>query len=168
MSADLVQDTLSWLTGLLPGSELRVAGRPEARSVDLPYAPEADYRFQLWFYPDGERGITADLIPSRFGAMTATVAFWAWAFELPDFRGSPVELARAFDEQVRLLLPTPTRVHQHRGWLFLTFALERQVGTEWHRVRVCSYLRFTFKALGSNGCDRVYHAGPVTHGDARA
>lgn len=161
MPSELVQHTISWLANTLPDTEIRLTEETGVSSVDLPFAPDADYRFRLWFYDDGERGITAEPLVSRFGKIATEVAFWSWPFELAEFHGSVADLAQYFDEQLRLLLPVPTRVRQHRGWLFFSFVLEHQIDRQWQAVYRCASLRFTFRALASSGADRVYHAGPV-------
>ncbi len=165
---DLVQSTVELLSAAIPSQKFRLGGNPRAQSLELPHAPDADYRFRLWFYPDGERCITAEPLPGRHGAEGGTVAFWSWTFELADFQGSTVNLARRFDDEIRLLLHAATRVQQRRGWLFLSFALEREIATGWQHVRGCSYFRPAFNALPSDGKLRVYHAGPVAQSDERA
>ena len=161
MIDDLIQDTLSWLAKEVPGTPLQLVGDPAARHIDLPCADGSDYRFQLWFYPDGERGITASLVQPGPHANAPGVMFWGWTFELPDFDGSPEKLAHAFERELAELLPAATRIHQRRNWLFWSFRLERQIESTWVRVSGCSMLRATVNVVPIEGQHHVYHAGPV-------
>ena len=165
MIENLVQGTLSWLRERLPGAALEVAGKPSARYVRLPCAEGSDYRFQLWFYPDGEREISAELVAP---ATASDRYFWSWVFELDDFVNSPKALVQAFERELEAMLSVPTRIHQRRGLLFWSFTLEREVGTTWASASSCSALRASVSVVSIKGAQHTYHAGPVTGAQSHA
>jgi hypothetical protein len=64
--------------------------------VDLPIALGGDYFFRLWFYEDGERQISAHLLPP----CSEDTYFWHRPFERNEFRDSEHGLVIEFCKEL--------------------------------------------------------------------
>jgi len=132
--------------------------RENTTRFDLPTAPGAEYFFRVWFYEDGERQISAQLIQHRCD----DTFFWYRPFEMAEFRGSEDDLASEFCMELESLLTHETRIVQRKGWLSWHFSCEYRAGEEWKSV--CSHSAFRgggFKPPHIEGRRRVYHSAPI-------
>jgi hypothetical protein len=128
-------------------------------SFELPYPPEAEYRFSLHGEIGGERQITAQLTQiatSRLGKR-----FWYSAMELADFRDDSSKLEELFYEQVKSVLHYPTRIVENKGVILLSYRAEYQSDGGWRRLRGgVSYLGLGL-GIPVFGKERVYTSPPV-------
>jgi len=97
-------------------------------AIHLPQARDADYRFIIHVYEDGEPQIGAVLVDGYPEAY-----FWYWPFEEPDF-DSPDRRRSEFLSAVRRLLTSRSRIRQKRGWLTTEFRCEVKSGEGWSRA----------------------------------
>jgi hypothetical protein len=131
-----------------------------ARRLNLPSAPGAEYFFKVWFYEDGERQISAHLILHS----SEDNYFWHRPFELAEFRGSQDDLVTEFCKELEALLTHETRIVQRKGWLSWHFSCEYRAGEKWKSV--CSHSAFRgvgFKPPQIEGSKRVYHSAPIAN-----
>jgi hypothetical protein len=164
MPSKIDERTLALLNRLLgdygpvtPPLEPLGNSRENARKLDLPSAPGADYFFRLWFYDDGERQIGAHLIQHS----SADIYFWYRPFELAEFRGSQDDLVTEFCEELESLLTHETRIIQRKGWLFWGFRCEYREGAEWKEVYGHLASRW-FKPPQILGKSCVYCSAPIS------
>ena len=141
MIGELTQQSIELARVELPYANISPTQADGAQYVDLPFAPTADYRLKLWFYPDGQRDIAAVRLDARGQDLVPMPHFWHHPFELDDYERSPIVLAQAFDTRMVSLLHVRTRVLLQRGWLMSNLLMEREEspGT-WLRGHVAGYL----------------------------
>jgi hypothetical protein len=156
------EPTLAALDRLLPGAVLEPIvksvrlSKSLAVSVELPAAPEADYRFVLFFQP--ERQIHARLLQSDL----KHYYFWYRPFEDAEFGNSVEKLDNAFNETIQKLVCHDTRVTQKRGLLSHSFRCEYKSLHGWERVSGNSTLRiggFTVPPIA--GRQQVYRSAAL-------
>ena len=119
---------LALLRSLDPDLDVRLDQHESFCAVHLPPARDAQYRFVLYIYEDGEPQIAAALVDGDPEAY-----FWYWPFEEPDF-DSPEERQSEFLSAVHQLLTSRSRIRQKRGWLNTHFRCEVESGDGWSRA----------------------------------
>ena len=97
-----------------PAFEPTVSRETAWDRIDLPYPSGADYRFQVWVYPDSEPQITAHLVDAP------EQDFWSYSFELADF-DSPQHQAEFFLQEFKRLLRAATSIEDRQGFVWRSF-----------------------------------------------
>jgi hypothetical protein len=156
------EPTLEKLERLLPGVELEPILKPlslskyPSVSIELPTAPQADYRFVLHLQPEKQ-------VSARLPQSDAThYYFWYQPFEDAAFRNSAEKLDNAFIETVEKLVRHETRIRQKRGLLNHSFRCEYKSPKGWERVYGHSALRLGgFKVPPIAGREQVYRSAAL-------
>ena len=138
---EIAERTISLVRSLDPALSVRFDQEQSFCAIQLPPARDAEYRFALYFYENGEPQICATLVSGDPRAY-----FWHWPFEEPDFDTS-AERECAFLAAVRQVLASHTRIRQKRGLLTTQFQCETRDGDRWYQVGPCiAGLRWGTKA----------------------
>jgi len=149
------------LNRLIPGFEENVITKPPSTVLfQLPTAPNADYRFLLYFEP--EMQIHAELLGTGHKRY-----FWYMPFEEAAYRNDLEKLFTAFADTVEALIFHPTRIVQRRGLLSHSFKLECQRDGQWQRIYGHSCSRFGFDVPPIRGRRHVYNSSAVKPSDVR-
>lgn len=150
---------------LVPCVETRDEFHDVITKVDLPIALGGEYFFRLWFYKDGERQISAHLVPR----CSNDTYFWYQPFEMNEFKDSEHGVVIEFCKELEVLLTHETRIIQRKGWLSWHFDCEYHAGEEWKSLYRHSALRSGgFRPPEIEGRRRVYHSAPIRKKDCSA
>ena len=149
-------EVVAWISERAPQLELEIETHNQYEIVRLPAASEADYKFLLYVYSDGERGLAASL-----QAQNDSLYFWTRQLELSEFSDART-LQEEFLRLVSVILESPTRITQKRGVLFHCFRCEAEVEGEWELLGSHAGLRGQFTAPAITGRTFVYRSAPVS------
>jgi hypothetical protein len=148
------------LREVAPGTQWKVESKQISggtmETIELPRPPEADYFFSLHLYPDGEKGISANLPDSN-----REIYFWFKTFELPDYKNEVDRLDHDFLKTVETLLTRETMILQKKGLLWHTFRLAYRVGEEGRVLSSHAGFRLGFAAPRIQGREHTYRSGPL-------
>ena len=152
----LLRDLLPRFSPIIRGTELHFNAEQNTSSIELPAAQGAEYCFILWFTDNGEREISAKLMPRG----NEHQYFWYRPFELAEFRGNLETLEAKFCEELRILLTHETRIVQEKGWIFWSFRCDYRLQETWKRLYSHLALRW-FNPPSIAARSRVYCSAPV-------
>lgn len=97
----------------------------EFQRFEFPIPADADYRFVVFVYSDGEAQICANRVGSDLHEY-----FWHMPKELPDYP-SVADLHAELLEHLSDLLTHPTRIIQRTRWLSVSLDCEIEKGNSW-------------------------------------
>lgn len=124
--------------------------------LTLPLDADADFRFVVSEYRDGECQIGAQLT-----AASESEYFWYTAYEVGAFPGDRNKLKKAFHDDLHRVLGHDTRVHQRNGLMFADFSCEYLVEGKWRSIAGASALRWSnFRIPEAPLYKSVYYRGP--------
>lgn len=110
----LLNESIEVVRRYLPAFEPTIERCPGYLSFGLPIPEDAECRFFVYLYSEGEPQIAAEPV-SREASF-----FWYYAFELPDF-DSPQHQATAFLAELDRVLTADTKIIERQGFLWLSY-----------------------------------------------
>ena len=154
----MTERTLEKIRSLDPGLAVAVERRKSHTLLSLPPARQADFRYLVRVYDDGEPYI--DSMPLGTDADSDT-SFWGWGFADDDYE-SVEERDLEFLRTLTRLLTTPSRIWQKSGLLWASFRCEVREQGVWDQVD-CAPVVFSrpSRAPEIHGKEAFYESAPL-------